>query len=123
MRKIVESILLIVVLCATIFVLSGCEKKSEEGAIESATEKTSIVGSWKNDDLGSDFIYTFNEDGTGKYDAAGTLMEFTYTTQDGRISILYTGDTIPFETDYSVDGDVLNIIDSIGNDTLYERVK
>ena len=123
MRKIAISVLLIAVLCTTIFVLSGCNNNSKEGDTESVIEGVSIVGSWKNNELGSDFIYTFNEDGTGKYDAAGTIMEFTYTTQEDNISILYTGDTVPFETKYNIDGDTLNVIDSMGNDTLYEKVK
>ena len=104
---------------------------SEEASATTQAETTKaakkvsndIVGSWKNNDYGSDFIYTFNADGTGKYDAAGTIMEFTYTTSGKKLSILYTGNTTPFETEYSVKGDTLNVIDSIGNDTLYKKVK
>ena len=91
-----------------------------------ASEETTsgkIVGSWKNSDYGSDYIYTFKADGTGKYDAAGTVMEFTYTTKGNTLSILYTGNTAPFETKFSVKGNTLNVIDSIGNDTLYKKVK
>ena len=113
MKKIFKSIVLVIMLlCATTFILAGCGKK-----------EPTIVGSWKNDELGYDFIYTFNEDGTGKYDAAGTNMEFTYTTEGDKISILYTGVTVPFETEYRIDGDTLNVVDSVGNDTLYKRVK
>ena len=88
-----------------------------------ANKETSIIGSWKNNELNIDFIYTFNADGTGNYNAAGTIMEFTYTTEGDDISILYKGDTIPFETKYSINDDTLNVIDSLGQDTLYKKVK
>ena len=82
---------------------------------------TAILGSWKYQ--GADFTYTFNEDGTGNYNAVGTDMKFKYTIEGNQISILYEGSTAPFETKYSIDGDTLNVIDSLGNDTLYKKVK
>ena len=87
-------------------------------------KEITIVGTWKNTELGYDFVYTFNKDGTGKYDAAGTIMEFTYnTTVDDKISILYSGSTVSFDTEYKIEGDTLNVKDSFGNDTIYKRVK
>ena len=50
-------------------------------------------------------------------------MKFTYKLSGDKISILYDGDTVSFDTTYSVDGDTLNVVDSFGEDTLYERVK
>ncbi len=50
-------------------------------------------------------------------------MEFTYKIDGDKISILYTGNTDPFETTYSIDGDTLNVRDSLGKDTLYKREK
>lgn len=116
MKNVLKSILLILVLLIAVFALTACGNKEE-----SNSKKATIVGSWKYD--GADYTYTFNEDGTGDYSAAGTKMEFTYTTEDNKISILYTGNTAPFETEYSIDGDTLNIIDSFGRDTLYKKVK
>ena len=111
MKNTIKIIILIAILVIAVFALTGC-----------GSEKTyTLVGSWKYD--GADYTYTFNEDGTGNYDAAGTKMEFTYTTEENKISILYTGNTSPFETQYSIEGDTLNIIDSFGSDTLYKRVK
>ena len=114
MKKIVSIVLIAALLSVAVFALTGCEKKEKA---------PTLVGSWKNDEMGYDFIYTFNEDGTGKYDAAGTIMDFTYTTDGDNISILYDGDTVSFDTTYHLDGDTLNVVDSIGNDTLYQRVK
>ena len=92
-----------------VVVLTGCGKKEE---------KKGIVGSWA---YNTNYVYTFNADGTGNYDVYGSKTEFTYTTEGNKISILYTGDTDPFETEYSIDGDKLNIKDSFGNDTIYKR--
>ena len=114
MTKSFKAALLVLLALAAIFVLTGCGETSS---------KNPLVGNWKNDSYGTSFIYTFNEDGTGKYDAAGTIMEFTYTTDGNQISILYTGNTEAFETEYSIDGDTLNVKDSVGKDTLYQKIK
>ena len=113
MKNTIKIIALILILIIGVFALTGCGNDNKKG--------NTIVGSWKYD--GADYTYTFNEDGTGNYDAAGTKMEFTYTTTENKISILYNGNTSPFETEYSIEGDTLNIIDSFGSDTLYKRVK
>ena len=115
MKNVVKSLLLIALLIIVAFAITGCGKENNE------PKEATIVGSWKYD--GADYTYTFNEDGTGKYNAAGTDMEFTYTINENQISILYTGNTAPFETEFSINGDTLNIIDSFGSDTLYKKVK
>lgn len=112
LKNTIKIVSLISILLISVLILTGCENK--EGS-------NSIVGSWKY--ATGNYTYTFNEDGTGNYDTGGTKMEFTYTVEDGKLSILYTGNTAPFETEYSIDGDTLNVVDSLGNDTLYKRVK
>ena len=93
--------------------LTGCGK----------SKKDPIVGQWKNDTTipGYEFIYTFNEDGTCSYEAAGVLMKCTYKINGDKISILYDGDTESFDTTYSIDGNKLNVVDSFGEDTIYIR--
>lgn len=108
MKKTLTIALLILAIALISLVLTGCEKKSE-----------GIVGQWKYD--GADYTYTFNEDGTGNYNAMGTIMEFTYSTDANKLSITYTGNTSPFETEYTIDGDTINIKDSFGSDTIYKR--
>ena len=105
MRK---NIALIVIVMVFTLLLVGCGKKG-------------LVGSWKSDAYSGAYVYTFNEDGTGIYDAAGTKMNFTYTLDGDKISILYTGNTSPFESTYKIDGDTLNIKDSFDKDTIYKR--
>ena len=106
--------LLTVVMC---FVLVGCGKSN--------TSKE-IVGKWKNDTTveGYEFIYTFNEDGTGEYDAAGTIMKFKYKIDGNKISFKYTDEDMEtLDTTFSINGDTLNVKDSNNEDTLYEKVK
>ena len=113
MKKILIGIITIF-LCT---ILVGCGK---------ANSKDLIVGKWKNSTTikGYEFIYTFNKDGTGKYDAAGTIMNFTYKIEGDNISIKYEGENMePFDTKFSIDGNTLNIVDSFGNDTLYKKEK
>ncbi len=95
-------------LCALVVILVGCGKKG-------------LVGKWASEQYSGQFVYTFNEDGTGNYDAMGTVREFTYETNEDKISILYNGDTVAFESTFTLDGDKLNVKDSFGNDTIYNR--
>ncbi len=105
MKKNFKMIALTFVLFVGALVLVGCGK--DKG----------IVGKWDH----SGFVYTFNEDGTGNYDALGTKMEFTYTIKDNKLSILYTGNTEPFETEFKIENNVLTIKDSFDEDVKYER--
>ncbi len=118
MKKVLGIVLTIVMLAVALFTFSACGDNKKK---EDASSKNPIVGSWKYE--GGGYTYTFNEDGTGKYELAGAAMEFTYETKDGKLSILYKGNTAPFETEYKIEGDTLNVIDSLGNDTIYKKVK
>ena len=94
-------------LLVCVLLVSGCNKNN----------KVSIVGKWAN----GSYIYTFNDDKTCSYDAAGTLMECTYEIEGDKISILYKGNTSSFETTYYIEGDTLHIKDSFGSDVKYEK--
>ena len=78
-----------------------------------------LVGSWEYESGG--FTYTFNSDGSGVYDMAGTKMKFTYTAENSVLSITYEGSTAPMQLEYVLSGDTLNVKDSGGNDTIYHR--
>lgn len=105
MRKNIVFTLMIFVLT---IILVGCGKEG-------------LVGSWQSEAYSGAYVYTFNADGTGIYNASGNKMEFTYTTDGEKISILYPGNTVPFESTYKIDGNSLNIVDSFGKDTIYKR--
>lgn len=98
-----SSILLVVGVIA----LTGCGKNN----------KNPLVGKWALDS----YVYTFNADKTCSYDVAGTIMKCTYKTDGDKLSILYDGNTAPFETTYSIDGNKLNVKDSFGSDTIYTK--
>lgn len=116
MKKVVKTMLLVVALFVGVVTLSACNKKDS-----TSKSKNPLVGSWEYTTGG--YTYTFNEDGTGTYEMGSSKMEFTYTTDGNKIAITYKGNTSAFETEYSIDGDTLNVKDSIGNDTLYKRKK
>ena len=92
---------LLVVLCLTVV---GCGKKD------------GLVGEWAYGS-GSTYVFTFNEDKTCSY--AG--RKCTYTVDGDKLSILYEGDTVAFETTYVIEDNKLTIKDSIGNDVVYTR--
>jgi hypothetical protein len=92
---------LIFVLCLTAF---GCKKKD------------GLVGEWvyaTNDN----FVFNFKEDMTCSY--AG--RNCTYTVDNEKLSILYEGDTNPFETTFKISDGKLTIKDSFNNDVVYNK--
>ena len=114
MKKVFLVGLLTIVMC---FMLVGCGK---------ANINKEIVGKWKNDTTveGYEFIYTFNDDGTGEYNAAGTIMKFEYTINGNKISFKYLDEDMEtLDTIFSIDDDTLNVKDSNNEDTLYKKVK
>lgn len=94
------------------------DSKSDNNA--EAIDK-SIVGQWVSRDYDGMFIYTFNDDGTGNYDAAGTQMPFTFTMDEEKLSILYEGNSLPYNTVYKIDGNILTTKDSLDKDVIYDR--
>ena len=115
-------LLVMIVLCGVI--LTGCKSEladnntnSSQTTNESKKSDNSLVGSWEYESGG--FVYTFNKDKSGTYDTAGTKMKFTYEVDGNKLSILYEGNTDPFETTYKIDGNTLTIKDSLDNDVKY----
>ena len=106
MKKSLAFISLMSVVIVSLFTLTGCGKK----------EKT-LVGSWVH----SSYVYTFNSDKTGTYDALGTKMEFTYEDDGSKVSILYKGNTNASTYEYKIEDNKLIIKDSFGNDVEYTR--
>lgn len=102
MKKNFISGLLLILVCIC---LVGCNN----------SKKNPLVGKWAHDS----YVYTFNDDNTCSYDAAGTIMKCTYKIDGDKLSILYDGSTASFDTTFSIDGKKLNIKDSFGSDTIY----
>lgn len=72
-----------------------------------------IVGTWSYEESGIEIVYTFNADGTGEIDYAGTIMEMTYTTEDNTVTYtaVYEGDAETETLYYSVVGNELTMTD------------
>ncbi len=117
MRNKLGKTLLIIIAIVGLVTLTGCNKTTKTKTNNKTNE---IVGSWEYQG-GGDYIYTFKEDETGTYKVGSTTMEFTYKTEGKKLSITYKGNTEPFETEYSIKNNVLNVVDSLGNDTLYNK--
>ncbi len=99
--------ILLLTIIVTMLTITGCGKKE------------TIVGKWESEQL-SGYIYTFNEDKTCVYDIPNKKMKCTYTVEGDNLSILFEGDTAPFNTKYRIEKAVLIIKDSIGNDVRYK---
>lgn len=106
MKKSILKGLLIILICLTLF---GCGKSKT---------KNPLVGKWAHEN----FVYTFNEDNTFTYNAAGTIMKGKYKIDNNnKLSILYEGDDISLDITFSIEKNKLNIKDSFGEDTTYEK--
>ena len=102
---------LVFVALLSVLLLNGCNKN------ENSKKGATIIGDWNN----SGFVYTFNEDKTCQYDAVGTIMKCTYTIDGDKLSILFEGDDLPFDTTYRIEDNKLIIKDSFDEDTVYTR--
>ncbi|MBR3972238.1 MAG: hypothetical protein IKJ83_05095 [Ruminococcus sp.] len=72
-----------------------------------------IVGSWSFEESGMEIVYTFNADGTGSIDYAGTVMDLTYTTEGNTVTYTATfeGESETETLYYSVVGNELTMTD------------
>ena len=126
-----KSVRLLAVVSALIMLctFAGCNKNKgntdNENQVSTVSEQPldTLAGQWQSEEL-SDYIYTFNGDGTGKYDMAGKVLELNYATEDGKITLTFLEEGYtPVTLDYELDGDKLNIKDSFGKDTFYVKVQ
>lgn len=126
-------LLAIVSVLTVLWALAGCNNNDSEPqesaaasgvSAQSVTESADpIVGQWQSEEL-PDYVYTFRADGTGQYDMSGNILDLTYTTEEGKITIsfLVEGYT-PVTLNYELKDEKLNIRDSFGKDTFYVRVE
>ena len=114
MKKIICVLLAMLLCCFAFAACGGSDGNSSGGNAEKKADPAkAIVGTWEYENGG--YTYVFNNDGTGEY----VGKAFTYTVDGNKISILYDGNTAPFETEFSIEGNKLNVKDSLGDDTIY----
>jgi len=131
-HKIILRISAIAIAAASLFMFTACnnnnsEQSSETSVVSEPSEELEpadpLVGKWYAETL-PDYVYTFNADGSGQYDMAGTILEMNYSTENGKIKMNYTTEGYSSVTlDYILEEDRLNIKDSFGKDTFYLKVK
>ena len=86
---------------------------------------TGIVGTFRYVDAETPELtssYTFNQDGTGQYELLGEKLDLTYKTNGNILSIMFAGQSIPMDVEYTVNAQALTIKDVNGNDVVYHRV-
>ncbi len=119
MKKVIFSMFAMVIMALT-FV--SCGNSGNSGDNKGSDKGQGIVGSWYYND---NTFYTFNEDGTGSYTVYGTLWgNFTYSENDGKLTLNYEEFTEPTVFNYKVEGETLTILSgegNIGSDTEYKR--
>lgn len=96
-----KKISVVIFALVAVLILASCGK----------TKKVSITGSWKADS-GTETIYLFNDDGTGKISVGTTVSKaFTYETNDNILKIVteILGQKDEQEYTYSIDGNVLTM--------------
>ena len=92
----------------------ACNKGTKQ-----SDEPITLVGQWEYSALNC--TYTFNDDGTGSYNFAGSEMKFTYEDKGDSFSVLYDGNTVASDYEYVIEGNVLTITDSFGSPVEYTR--
>ncbi len=102
--NILKRIVLVLIIMIGITCIIGCGKV-----------KKPLVGSWDH----NGFIYTFNSDNTGNYNALGTILEFSYEDDGERVTLNYKDVIIPSVYEYKIEGKKLIIKDSLGDDVEY----
>ncbi len=105
---------------------SGASEEPASGGADAseAAPVPTIIGAWANKDM-PNYIYYFNEDGTGSYYIDGGESDFwTYTFVDNGDSVTldYGNDSTPNTFKYKLDGDSLSITDSFDEYVDYVRI-
>ena len=94
-----------IVLLLTLVLITGCKK--------------SIVGKWKAIDTKTEYYYIFNNDKTCSYEMTVARLDCTYEENDGKLIILYNGNTKPTIYEYRFEGSTLIIKDDNDKDNKF----
>ena len=97
---------------------SDVSAQSDSGAADTSQ---SIVGTWALQLYGDEYTYTFNPDGTGVYNAAGKIMNLTYTTKDGIYYETFEGSTAAVKRPYRIENNQFIVEDSYGEEIVYTK--
>ena len=79
----------------------------------------SIVGKWKAVGTEKEYYYIFNEDKTCAYEMKVARLGCTYEENEGKLIILYDGNTEPTTYEYIFKRSMLIIKDETGKDNMF----
>ena len=120
----------VIILAAFVTAISFCSCKGKTNSDQTTTAQSesaaanadqSIVGSWSLNLYGDEYVYTFNPDGTGTYNAAGKVMNLTYSIKDGIYYETFEGSTAPVKRAYRVENNQFIVEDSYGEEIVYNK--
>ncbi|NMA07198.1 MAG: hypothetical protein GX928_05745 [Ruminococcaceae bacterium] len=101
-----------------VFSLAACGKKVDEKAME-------LVGKWESTEEFLEEVFEFKSNGEGSNENVIFSYDFKFEVKDGKLNIYQkifgTFSDEPMTYDYSIDGDVLTLVDEY--DSVYEYVK
>ena len=104
---------------------NGSADNAAAPAANGESKGTGIVGTFRYVDAETPELtssYTFNQDGTGQYELLGEKLDLTYKTNGNILSIMFAGQSIPMDVEYTVNAEALTMKDVTGNDVVYHRV-
>ncbi len=104
---------------------NGSSGNSAAPAAAPESKGTGIVGTFRYVDAETPELtssYTFNQDGTGQYELLGEKLDLTYKTNGNILSIMFAGQNIPMDVEYTVNAEALTMKDVTGGDVVYHRV-
>lgn len=137
-KKIILVSLISILLIAGLFILTGCgnkeqssnnenyEKNSSNNTSESSQLTNVLLGEWSFDTStqkdGTNTTLVFNSDLSGEMIQAGDSYKFTYEFTESKVTFTYEilGKT---EQSYNIDGDILTLTNSYGENAKYKRIK
>jgi len=92
---------------------------ADAATAEEAAARKALVGAWLQRDSDWEDTYIFNADGTGKL-ISGPEYPFTYSVNGDTLTITYGPDDVE-EFSFTVDGDLLTMIDMWDEELLLDR--
>ena len=137
-KKIILVSLISILLIAGLFILTGCgnkeqssnnenyEKNSSNNTSESSQVTNVLLGEWSFDTStqkdGTNTTLVFNSDLSGEMIQAGDSYKFTYEFTESKVTFTYEilGKT---EQSYNIDGDILTLTNSYGENAKYKRIR
>ncbi len=108
MKKTIRTLIALLAVAAVVLSFAACGSKTDAPA----ETKAALAGTW-NANEAEGCAYTFNEDGTGQWDAGeGMIMNFSYVDNGTSVEITYEGSATSQTWNYVIEGSTLTMTDT-----------